>query len=100
MRANGTGSQTTDTVLWEDTAVTAYVGAIALADQVITLDSTAGHHDLASPDVFGHGPGYYSHEELPRQTLRFGYSYDAATDTLYANNVVCTEPLRFVRNQH
>ncbi|HEY0463077.1 MAG TPA: hypothetical protein VGC79_02660 [Polyangiaceae bacterium] len=73
---------------------------ITLAAHVITLDSTAGYRTSSSPLVFGPGhPGVFTQEDLPRQTLRFGYSYDAETDTLYVNNAVCTEPVAFVRVQ-
>jgi hypothetical protein len=96
--ADGTGTQVTDTVLWETGSATEYVGTIELAAHVITLDSTAGTRSSYDSLANGLGhPGSESQEDLPRQTLRFGYSYDADTDSLYVNNVVCSEPVRFVR---
>ena len=96
--ADGTGAQQTDTTVWETSASTEYVGTFVLTPHVLTLDSTAGQRDSYSPDISNPGrPGYRSHEDLPRQTLRFGYSYDATSDTLYVNNVVCSEPVPFKR---
>ena len=96
--ADGTGSQDTVTNYWEVTWSTTYVGTFVLADHVIMLDSTAGRQDGYDPSPFGpQHPPDTRHEDLPRQTLRFGYSYDAASDTLFVNNVVCTEPVPFRR---
>jgi hypothetical protein len=94
---DGAGSQTTVTLTSEpDQETTRYAGTIALADHVITLDSSAGTWDYGA--YRGAGEESVSlHKDLPHQVIRYGYSYVQATDALYVNTDLCTEPVRFWR---
>jgi len=95
--ADGTGSQTTS--FWTDSpdsSDTTYEGTIALANHVITLDSTAGTRDTRVRVGNGFMATYKS-EKLPPQIVRYGYSYDSRTDTLWVNTATCTVPLPFKR---
>lgn len=93
--ADATGSQTTIMLTsYPEQWTTTYAGAIELANHEITLDSTAGTAEYGS---FGLGLPGYSKKDLPHQVIRYGYSYDETTDTLYVNTASCSEPVRFAR---
>ena len=94
--ADGTGWQITNQLFCCEDLSTRYVGAISLADHAITLDSTAGTAVYTEYRIFK--PQNWQ-KALPRQLLRYGYSYDQTTDSLYVNSEACAEPVRFWRIQ-
>lgn len=96
--ADGSGWQ--ETSVWTDTSTggsTRYVGTIELHEHVITLDSTSGTSNYCSSSTSQPLLSTCKYENLPHQIVHYGYSYDAATDTLYVNTARCSPPLAFKR---
>ena len=92
--ADGTGYQDTITLKSDSLESVQYIGAIELADHTIKLDSTAGTWHYQEYTL---QPGHDHHGVLPNQVIRYRYSYDETTDTLYVNTPSCTEPVPFAR---
>jgi hypothetical protein len=85
IRANGTGEYA---VAYSDAHTNGYVtwtGPIEVSETLITLHATTGTY---SSEI----AGAIVDQTLPPQTLRFRYSFDAQTVTLYLSAPDCGDP--------